>query len=95
MGGDGGVVATNRKYMRGAGSACHTADNKRGGSASAIAEATVGASTSRGGSSITGGGSSTALMVIWIAGTELGEGAGVEVLMEKEWIEASEEKEAV
>ena len=39
MGGDGGVVATNRKYMRGAGSACHTADNKRGGSASAIAEA--------------------------------------------------------
>ena len=27
MGGDGGVVATNRKYMRGAGSACHTADH--------------------------------------------------------------------
>jgi hypothetical protein len=38
MGGDGGVVATNRKYMRGAGSACHTADNKRA-SASAVAEA--------------------------------------------------------
>mmetsp|Transcript_6814 Transcript_6814/g.8606 ORF Transcript_6814/g.8606 Transcript_6814/m.8606 type:complete len:371 (-) Transcript_6814:397-1509(-) len=29
MGGDGGVVATSRKYMRGAGSACHTADSKR------------------------------------------------------------------
>jgi len=38
MGGDGGVVATNRRYMRGAGSASHTADSKRA-SASAIAEA--------------------------------------------------------
>mmetsp|Transcript_8474 Transcript_8474/g.12715 ORF Transcript_8474/g.12715 Transcript_8474/m.12715 type:complete len:341 (+) Transcript_8474:146-1168(+) len=38
MGGDGGVVATNRTYMRGAGSASHTADSKRA-SASAIAEA--------------------------------------------------------
>jgi hypothetical protein len=38
MGGDGGVVATNRRYMRGAGSASHTADTKRA-SASAIAEA--------------------------------------------------------
>ena len=38
MGGDGGVVATNRTYMRGAGSACHTADSKRA-SASAKAEA--------------------------------------------------------
>jgi hypothetical protein len=38
MGGDGGVVATNRRYMRGAGSACHTADTKRA-SASQVAEA--------------------------------------------------------
>ncbi len=38
MGGDGGVVATNRRYMRGAGSACHTADSKRA-SSSSIAEA--------------------------------------------------------
>lgn len=29
MGGDGGVVATNRKYMRGAGSADHTGDHER------------------------------------------------------------------
>lgn len=29
MGGDGGVVATNRKYMRGAGSADHTGDYER------------------------------------------------------------------
>jgi len=29
MGGDGGVVATNRRYMRGAGSADHTADSNR------------------------------------------------------------------
>jgi len=33
MGGDGGVVATNRRYMRGAGSADHTADS---GKASAV-----------------------------------------------------------
>lgn len=38
MGGDGGVIATNRRYMRGAGSADHTGDSKRA-SASAIAEA--------------------------------------------------------
>jgi hypothetical protein len=29
MGGDGGVIASNRKYMRGAGSADHTADARR------------------------------------------------------------------
>jgi hypothetical protein len=29
MGGDGGVIASNRKYMRGAGSADHTADSER------------------------------------------------------------------
>lgn len=40
MGGDGGVVATNRRYMRGAGSANHTADSKRGSaSASSMVEA--------------------------------------------------------
>eukprot|EP00555_Chaetoceros_dichaeta_P008299 CAMPEP_0198254064 /NCGR_PEP_ID=MMETSP1447-20131203/4438_1 /TAXON_ID=420782 /ORGANISM="Chaetoceros dichaeta, Strain CCMP1751" /LENGTH=366 /DNA_ID=CAMNT_0043939979 /DNA_START=78 /DNA_END=1178 /DNA_ORIENTATION=+ len=32
MGGDGGVVATNRLYMRGAGSADHTADSSRASS---------------------------------------------------------------
>lgn len=31
MGGDGGVIASNRKYMRGAGTADHTADTARGG----------------------------------------------------------------
>mmetsp|Transcript_16714 Transcript_16714/g.23577 ORF Transcript_16714/g.23577 Transcript_16714/m.23577 type:complete len:326 (+) Transcript_16714:49-1026(+) len=29
MGGDGGVIASNRKYLRGAGTADHTADHKR------------------------------------------------------------------
>jgi hypothetical protein len=29
MGGDGGVIASNRKYMRGAGTADHTADASR------------------------------------------------------------------
>ena len=29
MGGDGGVVAVNRRYMRGAGTADHTGDYKR------------------------------------------------------------------
>lgn len=38
MGGDGGVVATNRRYMRGAGSADHTADSSRA-SALDVAEA--------------------------------------------------------
>ena len=38
MGGDGGVVATNRRYMRGAGTADHTGDIKRA-SAADIAEA--------------------------------------------------------
>lgn len=38
MGGDGGVVATNRRYMRGAGSASLTGDSKRA-SSSSIAEA--------------------------------------------------------
>ena len=31
MGGDGGTVSTNRRYLRGAGSASHTADAKRSG----------------------------------------------------------------
>lgn len=35
MGGDGGVVATNRRYMRGAGTADHTGDSTTGASASA------------------------------------------------------------
>lgn len=39
MGGDGGVVATNRRYMRGAGFADHTADAKRvSATAQAVAE---------------------------------------------------------
>lgn len=29
MGGDGGVIASNRLYLRGAGKACHTADRER------------------------------------------------------------------
>ena len=33
MGGDGGTVSTNRRYLRGAGSASHTADAKRSGGA--------------------------------------------------------------
>jgi len=35
MGGDGGVVATNRRYMRGAGTADHTGDSNSGTPASA------------------------------------------------------------
>ena len=35
MGGDGGVVATNRRYMRGAGTADHTGDSTAGTAASA------------------------------------------------------------
>jgi hypothetical protein len=35
MGGDGGVVATNRRYMRGAGTADHTGDSTSGAAASA------------------------------------------------------------
>lgn len=38
MGGDGGTVAANRKWLRGAGAASHTADAKRGGRASAEGE---------------------------------------------------------
>jgi len=38
MGGDGGVIASNRRYMRGAGTADHTADSSRS-SASDVAEA--------------------------------------------------------
>lgn len=38
MGGDGGVIASDRRYMRGAGQADHTADSKRASKA-AIAEA--------------------------------------------------------
>mmetsp|Transcript_34789 Transcript_34789/g.52521 ORF Transcript_34789/g.52521 Transcript_34789/m.52521 type:complete len:274 (+) Transcript_34789:141-962(+) len=34
MGGDGGVIASNRRYMRGAGTADHTADAKRSASLS-------------------------------------------------------------
>jgi hypothetical protein len=38
MGGDGGVIASDRRYMRGAGAADHTADSKRASKA-ALAEA--------------------------------------------------------
>lgn len=38
MGGDGGVIASDRRYMRGAGTADHTADSKRASKA-AVAEA--------------------------------------------------------